>query len=72
MLLKGLHGFITGAGTGIGRGIALEMVCEGADLYITDLDVEAAQRTAEACEAEFARQSREGDQPRTDALIRKG
>jgi NAD(P)-dependent dehydrogenase (short-subunit alcohol dehydrogenase family) len=47
MLLKGLHGFITGAGTGIGRGIALEMVREGADLYITDLDVEAAQRTAE-------------------------
>lgn len=47
MLLTGSHGFITGAGTGIGRGIALEMVREGADLYITDLDVEAAQRTAE-------------------------
>ncbi|RAQ94354.1 SDR family NAD(P)-dependent oxidoreductase [Thermogemmatispora tikiterensis] len=46
MLLAGLRGFITGAGTGIGRAIALEMVREGADLYITDLDGEAAQRTA--------------------------
>jgi meso-butanediol dehydrogenase/(S,S)-butanediol dehydrogenase/diacetyl reductase len=47
MLLTGLHGFITGAGTGIGRAIALEMVREGADLYITDLDAAAAQRVAE-------------------------
>src|SRR5258708_31636245 len=46
MLLAGLRGFITGAGTGIGRAIALEMVREGADLYITDLDLEAAQRVA--------------------------
>lgn len=46
MLLKGLHGFITGAGTGIGRAIALEMVREGADLYITDLDGESAQQVA--------------------------
>lgn len=47
MLLAGLHGFITGAGAGIGRAIALEMVREGADLYITDLDEAAAQRVAE-------------------------
>jgi len=46
MLLAGLRGFITGAGTGIGRAIALEMVREGADLYITDLDGEAAQQVA--------------------------
>src|SRR6266567_835588 len=46
MLLAGLRGFITGAGTGIGRAIALEMVREGADLYITDLDVEAAKHVA--------------------------
>jgi MFS family permease len=32
----------------------------------------ATQLSHKACEAEFARQSREGDQPRTDALIRKG
>lgn len=51
MLLTGLHGFITGAGTGIGRAIALEMVREGADLYITDLDAEAAQRVAEEAQS---------------------
>ncbi|HET8908947.1 MAG TPA: SDR family NAD(P)-dependent oxidoreductase [Ktedonobacterales bacterium] len=44
MLLAGLRGFITGAGTGIGRAIALEMVREGADLCITDLDGAAAER----------------------------
>jgi meso-butanediol dehydrogenase / (S,S)-butanediol dehydrogenase / diacetyl reductase len=46
MLLTGLRGFITGAGTGIGRAIALEMVREGADLYITDLDEKSAQEVA--------------------------
>ncbi len=51
MLLAGLRGFITGAGMGIGRAIALEMVREGADLYITDLDVAAAQRVANEARA---------------------
>src|SRR5437870_12256847 len=51
MLLPGLHGFITGAGTGIGRAIAKEMVREGADLYITDLDGEAAHRVAEEAQS---------------------
>ena len=51
MLLAGLRGFITGAGAGIGRAIALEMVREGADLYITDLDLEAAQRVANEARA---------------------
>jgi NAD(P)-dependent dehydrogenase (short-subunit alcohol dehydrogenase family) len=46
MLLANLRGFITGAGTGIGRAIALEMVREGVDLYITDLDGEAAEHVA--------------------------
>jgi NAD(P)-dependent dehydrogenase (short-subunit alcohol dehydrogenase family) len=46
MLLQGLHGFITGAGAGIGRGIALQMVREGADLYLTDLNGEAARQVA--------------------------
>ena len=32
MLLANLRGFITGAGMGIGRAIALEMVREGVDL----------------------------------------
>jgi meso-butanediol dehydrogenase / (S,S)-butanediol dehydrogenase / diacetyl reductase len=46
MLLTGEKGFITGAGAGIGRAIALEMVRQGADLYITDLDPDAAEAVA--------------------------
>ena len=51
MLLQGLRGFITGAGTGIGRAIALEMVREGVDLCITDLDLASAQRVAAEAQA---------------------
>lgn len=49
MLLNGRRGFITGAGTGIGRAIALEVVRQGADLCVTDLDgATAEQVSAEA------------------------
>src|ERR1700732_734420 len=51
MLLANLRGFITGAGTGIGRAIALEMVREGADLAITDLDLASAQKVAGEAQA---------------------
>jgi meso-butanediol dehydrogenase/(S,S)-butanediol dehydrogenase/diacetyl reductase len=54
MLLAGLHGFITGAGTGIGRAIALELVGEGADLYITDLDESMARKVASEARARRA------------------
>ena len=47
MLLSNLRGFITGAGTGIGRAIALEMVREGVDLAITDIDLPSAQKVAD-------------------------
>jgi len=51
MLLAGLRGFITGAGAGIGRAIALEMVREGADLAITDIDLTSAQMVAGEAQA---------------------
>ena len=51
MLLSGLRGFITGAGTGIGRAIALEMVRDGADLAITDIDLASAQKVAGEAQA---------------------
>lgn len=63
MLLQGLRGFITGAGAGIGRAIALEMVREGADLYVTDLDGAAAEQVC----AE-ARQVRSGAAVFADSL----
>lgn len=37
---------ITGAGTGIGRAIALALAVEGAELAVTDLNLEWSQRTA--------------------------
>ena len=51
MLLSNLRGFITGAGAGIGRAIALEMVREGADLAITDIDLASAQKVADEARA---------------------
>ncbi len=51
MLLSNLRGFITGAGTGIGRAIALEMVREGVDLAITDIDLPSAQKVADEARA---------------------
>jgi NAD(P)-dependent dehydrogenase (short-subunit alcohol dehydrogenase family) len=51
MILSGLRGFITGAGAGIGQAIALELVREGADLYITDINQETAERTADVARA---------------------
>ena len=51
MLLSNLRAFITGAGTGIGRAIALEMVREGADLAITDIDLASAQKVADEARA---------------------
>lgn len=46
MLLNGRRGFITGAGTGIGRAIALELVRQGADLCVTDLNGATAEHVA--------------------------
>jgi len=37
--------FVTGAGSGIGRAIALRLASEGAKVNVTDLDVDWAQRT---------------------------
>ncbi len=45
-LLEGRKAVITGAGTGIGRAIALALVREGATVVVTDLDADQAGRVA--------------------------
>ena len=44
--LEGKVAFITGAGSGIGRGIAERLAREGADICVPDIDVEGAEMTA--------------------------
>ncbi|NYT00375.1 MAG: 3-oxoacyl-ACP reductase FabG [Methanocellales archaeon] len=50
-MLKGKVAIVTGAGSGIGRGIALRFAKEGADIVIPDLNLEGAQNTAKEIEA---------------------
>jgi len=45
--LEGKVAFITGAGSGIGRGMALRFAEEGADIGCFDLSIETAEETAE-------------------------
>jgi NAD(P)-dependent dehydrogenase (short-subunit alcohol dehydrogenase family) len=44
--LTGKVAFITGAGSGIGRGVAERLAREGADIFIADIDPEGAELTA--------------------------
>jgi 3-oxoacyl-[acyl-carrier protein] reductase len=48
MKLEGRIALITGAGSGIGRAIALRFVREGARVIVNDIDLPAAQATIEA------------------------
>ena len=43
--VKGDHVFITGGGSGIGRGMARRFVELGASVTIADLDMDAANKT---------------------------
>lgn len=45
--LTGKVAFVTGGGSGIGRGIAERLAREGADVCIPDIDTEGAERTAD-------------------------
>ena len=49
--LTGKVALVTGAGRGIGRGIALELAREGASIVVAELDPETGGRTAREIEA---------------------
>ena len=49
--LAGKVAIVTGAGAGIGRGIALELAKAGADVVVADINVDAARKVASEVEA---------------------
>jgi len=51
----GRQAIVTGAGSGIGAALCRVLVASGADVVCTDIDGDAAQRTAEALGARWAR-----------------
>jgi meso-butanediol dehydrogenase/(S,S)-butanediol dehydrogenase/diacetyl reductase len=67
--LTGRRALVTGAGRGIGRGIALRLARAGADVAVNDLDAATAERTRHAVEALGRRSvALPGDLARTDEV----
>jgi NAD(P)-dependent dehydrogenase (short-subunit alcohol dehydrogenase family) len=49
--LEGRRALMTGAGSGMGRATSVELAEQGAELLVTDVDVDTAAETAELCRA---------------------
>ncbi len=55
MRLKGKAAAVTGAGLGIGRAISLTLAREGADVVVSDINLEVARKTVQEIEARGGR-----------------
>ena len=53
MEIAGQRALVTGAGIGTGRAIALALAAEGAELVVSDVDVQRGERTAADCGGRF-------------------
>ncbi len=51
MKLKGRTAFVTGGAQGIGKSICEALAAEGADIIVSDINIEAAQKTADELKA---------------------
>ncbi|XVQ82025.1 SDR family NAD(P)-dependent oxidoreductase [Microbispora siamensis] len=56
--LAGRTAIITGAGDGIGRGVARRFAAEGAKVLVAEIDEESGTRTARELAAEFGADAR--------------
>jgi 3(or 17)beta-hydroxysteroid dehydrogenase len=70
MRLKDKVAIITGAGAGLGRADALRLAEEGARLVLTDINADAGQAVADACDAIFVEQD-VGDEATWPMVIEK-
>lgn len=71
MRLDNKQAIVTGAGRGIGEGIALKLAAEGATVVCADINVEDARRVAGACGASTAVRLDVTDPEACDALIQQ-
>lgn len=59
-ITKGTRAVITGAGSGLGRELALQLAACGAKLWLVDINKDAAERTARECLSGGALEARSG------------